>query len=326
MEQAIIIMRELLRQIIERLSSSRRVLICIFMCLTISIFTVIPTVGLAGHIDSIDQTSTLKELRSEKRLGLDQVRYVWFEVNTLSYLNRYCENVSSWLDIGKPMVTARAHNVEAFTRELVRRNIPVVSGFKTSDLLDGKSFHNIAAWSEIARIARNVSTLTNGNPVVLENEGAVTKMVARGVTSINYEALLKTISMQQWPEIWFWYAPAGRREPVQTMSNDIARAIMNGIPHARLIEASSAGFVNSHADSTSRNNLKRTFTVDRNPISIIYLDDVKKNFWKLRSTGQAVKAAAGNTVIIYPGFGDIEKSDTVKESLGIKTGSQKNEK
>ena len=250
--------------------------------------------------------------------------FVWFEINTKRYLDKYIKHVEAWVFIGKPMVTARIHNVESFTKQLINANIPVVSGFKTSDVFKDRPFEDIDAWAEIARVARNVSGLTNGRAVILENEGTVKSMLTKGVNSINYEQLLKSISAQQWPEIWFWYAPEGRREPVQTMSNDIARAIMNGIPHARLIEASSAGFATSPANFISKNNLKRTFALDHNPISIIYLDDVEKNFWKLHNTDQAVKAAVGNTVIIYPGFGDIGKSQAVKESLSIQISSQKN--
>ena len=77
--------------------------------------------------------------------------------------------------------------------------IPVLSGFKTSDPLRNKPFHDPQSWATIAKVAREVSALTNGKPVILENEGAVKRMLSDNITSINYEALIQSISAQDWP-------------------------------------------------------------------------------------------------------------------------------
>lgn len=241
--------------------------------------------------------------------------YVWFETNNSDYFERYLKESHLWKNVGSPIVTARIHNIESFTRKLTMAGYHVTSGFKTSDILRGKAFHDAYAWAEIAKVARNLSHITNGRPVILENEGATKLLLKQGVISVDYESLLRVISAQTWPEIWFWHAPAGRKEPMRSLSSDIAMAISKGIPNSRLIEASSAGLTGSQKNRISQSNFRKTLALDSNPISIIYLDDETKNFWKLADTGFAVSAAAGNTVIIYPGVGDIEKGEKVKSAL-----------
>jgi ADP-heptose:LPS heptosyltransferase len=240
--------------------------------------------------------------------------YIWFEANNRSYLEKYIDHAKNWEKTGKLIMTARIFNVESFVSQLNELSIPVIAGFKTSNVFNDKNFHDSNAWKEIARIARNVSSLTDGRPVVLENEGTVKAMLSKNITQINYDKLCQSISAQEWPEIWFWYAPAGEKEPVKTMSMEIAHAIMASIPNARLIEASSAGFSTSAKNYNSRKNLQRTSSIDKRAISIIYLDDERHRFWRFKDIERAIDSAAGDTVILYPGFDDIEKSHKLKKN------------
>ena len=239
--------------------------------------------------------------------------FIWFETNSESLLNRYIEESHAWSKIGKPIITARSHNVESFTNRLINSHPTLISGFKTSDIFNETGFYDFNAWSKVAEIARNVSNITDGRPVILENEGAIKNFINKGSAVINYDLLLEVISAQEWPEIWFWYAPAGRKEPVQSISMDFARAISMGIPRSRLIEASSAGFIGSPYNKVSQSNLNKTIELDKNPISIIYLDNEKRNFWKLADTWRAVQAAKGSTVIIYPGFNDLYRWEELEK-------------
>lgn len=266
-----------------------------------------------------DVVPTSRQLKTKNIISSESLKikncYVWFEVNTQKYVSDYLKYGNTWGEIGKPIITARISNVEIITKQIIKAGIPIISGFKTSDVFEDKPFHDFESWQEIARVARNISKLTNGRPVILENESTVTNMVANGVLSINYEKLRESIEAQQWPEIWFWYAPAGRREPLQSISYDIGRAIMGGIPLSRLIEASSAGFSSSHRNKVSKINLKRSIALDKNLISILYLDDDKKNYWPLDQVSQAVDLAIGEDVILYPGINDIEKGLPIISSL-----------
>jgi hypothetical protein len=244
--------------------------------------------------------------------------FVWFEINSQKNLNAYFQNFDSWQTVGNPIITSRISNVESLTKQLIDANIPIISGFKTSDVFKKKSYYNIDLWAKVASVSRNLSKMTNGRAVVLENETALKNLLAEGISSINYDKLLSSIVVQQWPEIWFWHAPVGEKQPTQTLSTDIARVIMQGIPKARLIEPSSTGFICSSTNAISKMNLEKTFSLDKNPISIIYLDDNKRNFWKLENTKQAIKQASGNTVIIYPGYNNIANSASVLKGLGLK--------
>lgn len=241
--------------------------------------------------------------------------YVWFEANSESYLAKYIEHSKQWVSVGKPIVTARIYNIETFTRRLMGAGIDVLGGFKTSNALDPDDYCNADAWGHIAKVAGNISRLTCGKPVVLENEGAVKILISKGIQSIDYNRLLKSISAQNWPEIWFWYSPLGQSEPLKGLSFDIAKAVRNGIPNCRLIEPNSAGFYISSINHNCKINLKRTFALDPDPISIIYLDDYKRNYWALKDTDLAIEKAAGNTVIIYPGLDDISNYDAIRSSL-----------
>jgi len=244
--------------------------------------------------------------------------YFWFEVNEKSYLEKYIKYAPEWLSVGKPIMTSTTYNVESFTKQLIDANLNVISGFKTAGVFtNDRVFHDVSSWEEMASLARRVSILTSGRAVILENEGTVKKMLEKGITSINYDELLKSISAQEWPDIWFYYGPVGAGEPVRSMSYTIARAVMNGIPNARLVDVSSVAYLKSPADSISQSNLSRTLELDSNPISIIYLDDDRYNFWKLNDADKAVNLAAGNSVIIYPGFGDVEKSSMVVQGLDV---------
>lgn len=248
--------------------------------------------------------------------------YFWFETNTQKYLNKFIRHHQDWKSTGSPIITARIGNVRSYTKRLADAGIPVISGFKTSGALKNRPFHDRRAWEKIARVAREVSALTGGKPVVLENEGTVTRMISNGTESIDYEELVRSLSAQDWPEIWFWYAPAGQREPVRTVSRQIAYAIREAIPNSRLIEASSAGYPSSARNSNSRTNLKSTLAVDNDPISIIYLDDEQTSFWPLKDTNLAVKSAYGRTVVVYPGFADIENASLVEHSMNRDTACQ----
>jgi hypothetical protein len=241
--------------------------------------------------------------------------FVWFETNTQKYLDRYLKQAAYWESIGKPIATARIHNVEFFVKQMIDAGIEVTSGFKTSNLFLDKDYHDLESWSNIARTARKVSILTGNRPVILENESAVKIIMRNGITKINYEKLLNAISSQKWPEIWFWHAPTGRKKPFSTISMDIARAIMNGIPNARLIEPSSSGLSNSARHKGAMKDLKLTLSIDRNPISIIYLDDDRPNFWKLKDSFSAIEYSKGNTVILYPGHEDVDKSGIVLNAI-----------
>jgi len=242
-------------------------------------------------------------------------RYVWFEANNSVYLQEYINHVGKWRQVGEPIVTARIHNIESYVKTLNRLNIQVIGGFKTSNVFLDHDYYDETAWKNIADTALRVSNLTNGKPVILENEGAVKALLKQGITSVDYNKLVKVIKKQNWPEIWFWYAPIGSKERVKQLSFNIARAIMQGIPKARLIEDSSAGFSTSSKNSDSLYNLNRTFELDNNPVSIVYLDDQRKKFWKLKNAAKALKQAAGNTVIFYPGFNDIENYQPVINSF-----------
>ncbi len=241
--------------------------------------------------------------------------YVWFETNTEANLNKYITHSKQWAMIGKPIVTARIFNIENYTIRLIDEGINAIAGFKTSNILGTGSFSNEDSWKQIARVARNLSKLTNGKPVVLENEGSVSLLISKGVTSIDYQKLLNSISAQQWPEIWFWYGPLGQKEPLKTISFNIARAIKNGIPSCRLIEPNSAGFSISSLNKNCQNNLKRTFELDLNPISIVYLGENRKNYWELEDTDKAIQKSVGDTVIIYPGIDNLENYEKVLQSV-----------
>ncbi|MBT8438742.1 MAG: hypothetical protein KJO91_03375, partial [Gammaproteobacteria bacterium] len=241
--------------------------------------------------------------------------YVWFETNTREHLKKFYRHYNGWKPVGKPIVTARIFNVARYTKLLVDSGIPVLSGFKTSDPLRNKPFHDPQAWATIAEVAREVSALTGGKPVILENEGAVKRMLSNDITSINHEALVQSISAQDWPEIWFWYAPMGWNERVQNISKKIASAVKQAIPNSRLIEASSAGYSSSPKNKISRTNLQRTLSLENDPISIVYLDDARSNFWPLKDANQAVNTAFGSTVVVYPGILDIGNASIVSNSM-----------
>lgn len=240
--------------------------------------------------------------------------YVWFETNSPKYLNLYIDEFSSWNKIGFPIISARMSNAERLTQTILNHTPSVITGFKTSDAFQNRSFTDERAWKEIANLARKLSKLTGNNPVVLENEGAVKKLLDQGVKSIKYNNLVDSISKQNWPEVWFWYAPHGTKEPVRSIAYDIARAVKVGIPNSRLIEPSSTGYSNSRKKASSIDNLRRTYLIDSNPISIVYLDDNRKHFWRVSNTGKAVQSAESHTVIIYPGFNDLKKARKVLES------------
>jgi len=241
--------------------------------------------------------------------------YIWFEVNSDESLRTYMKHAKGWNIIGDLIVTSTIYNVEYVTNQLMAFDFTIISGFKTASLFNESNIYDVEAWIKIAQKAIKISDMTNGKAVILENEGTIKQLLSRGIDSINVEKLTDLIGAQRWPEIWFWYAPMGQREPVRTLAFDIARAIKKGIPNSRLIEASSSAFVNSNENLISKSNLKRTFILDKNPISIVYLDDKIFNFWRLSETRKAVNSAIGNTVIIYPGFGDISNSEAVKSSL-----------
>jgi hypothetical protein len=271
------------------------------------------------NINNFSQASNSKlNLRSNNvvhKIYYNKECFVWFEINSQKYVDAYFQNFDGWQTVGNPIITSRISNVESLTKQLIDANIPIISGFKTSDVFNKKSYYNIELWAKVASVSRNLSKITNGRAVVLENETALKNLLAEGISSLNYNKLLSSIAAQQWPEIWFWHAPVGEKQPTQTLSTDIARVIMQGIPKARLIEPSSAGLICSSTSMISKMNLAKTFKLDKNPISIIYLDDNKRNFWKLENTKQAIKQAAGNTVIIYPEFDDIVNSATVLKGL-----------
>ncbi len=255
-------------------------------------------------------------LGKQSGLPIKKKCYVWFEANTLPYFEKYMQHSNSWIEIGNPIMTARIDNIEYFTETLVEADVTITGGFKTFDVLKRASFSDFDAWAEIARVARKVSKITNGRPVVLDNEGALKHLLKRGVTEIDFQELHNSISAQEWPEIWFWHAIVGKsNDPIQTMSYEVAMAIMDGIPNVRLIEASSSGYYGSYKNRFSKRNLRRTLSINKNPISIIYLDDDKKNFWKLKDTLKAIRLSAGDTVILYPGFGDIDKGGIVRAFL-----------
>lgn len=241
--------------------------------------------------------------------------HVWFEINTKKYLNDYLKNSEEWREIGQPILTARPQNVEEFTQTIIDNGIIPISGFKTYDSFIGRSFYSSKAWEEIAETARNLSKMTNNNPVILENEGTVKHMLKNGVSSIDYNRLRKVVKKQKWPEIWFWYAPTGYKEPVISITTQIARVISESIPNYRLIEPSSSGYQNSKTNKVFIKNLDETLKLDKNPISIIYLDDRRRNFWDLKNTQNAIDISIGETVILYPGFDDIKKGNIVRRSL-----------
>jgi hypothetical protein len=242
--------------------------------------------------------------------------FIWFEVNNKKHFDQYLQFKSSWEGVGNLMVTARINNVEMLTQQLVSQNIAIISGFKTSDPFRDKDYYDSTVWAEVAKTARNISKMTGNKPVVLENEGAVKQLLKNGISTIDYNKLFEVIREQQWPEIWFWYAPTGKREPVISMTHEIARAVVNGIPKVHLIEPSSAGFSNSPVNALSANLLKKTLILDPSPVSIIYLDDKHKNFWKLIDTNKALQAALGDTVILYPGFDDLENASKINAAIG----------
>lgn len=241
--------------------------------------------------------------------------HVWFEINTKKYLNDYLKNSEEWREIGQPILTARPQNVEEFTQTIIDNGIIPISGFKTYDSFIGRSFYSSKAWEEIAETARNLSKITTNNPVILENEGTVKHMLKNGVSSIDYNRLSKVVQKQKWPEIWFWYAPTGYKEPVISITTQIARVISESIPNYRLIEPSSSGYQNSKTNKVFIKNLDETLKLDKNPISIIYLDDRRRNFWDLKNTQNAIDISIGETVILYPGFDDIKKGNIVRRSL-----------
>lgn len=241
--------------------------------------------------------------------------YVWFEANTERYMAIYLMNKEKWAFVGKPVVTARITNIESFADQLIDASVDAIVGFKTSGILNDNNYCDADSWQEIAKVAGNLSKKTKGKPVILENEGALKILISKGISTIDYDKLLKSISNQKWPEIWFWHGPMGEKEPLKTLSFSIAKAIKNGIPNCRLIEPNSAGISISSFNRNCQNNLRRTLDLDPNPISIIYLDDHKANYWELEDTDQAIRNAVSNTVIIYPGVDDIENCDAVLKSI-----------
>lgn len=279
--------------------------------LTCFLFSLFPK----GEDSLMAAPPNLKDVKNLRIIQRQKDCYVWFEVNSDRYLKDYMLHAKKWNRLGNLMVTARLGNAETILKKLVDSGLNVTGGFKTSDAFDGIPYHDEKAWKRIAYQARRISTLTGQKPVVLENEGAVKRLVSKGFTSIECDRLTASLAKQQWPEIWFWYAPMGEEEPYKTISNDIAKAVMKGIPGARLIEASSAGYSSSPRNPRAIKNLGHTLLLNQQPVSIVYLDDYKKNFWKLSDASTALDHAAGKTVILYPGFDDIGNYQSVINSF-----------
>lgn len=232
--------------------------------------------------------------------------FVWFEVNNSQHLRQYFLNGQKWLKVGRPVISARKGNVVEFTKEALSKHIPVITGFKTYEFFVSDSIYDPESWRKIALLARTLSQLTDGRPVILENEGAVKHLRKIGQQVIDYKKLYAAVAPHEWPEIWFWYAPIGNNEQIQSMSYNIAKAIIKGIEHASLIESNSAGYSRSKT-TPSALNISRTRILTNDPISIIYLDDKRNRFWRYKHITQSVKKSIGKRIIFYPGFDDINR-------------------
>jgi hypothetical protein len=299
----------------DRRVKKRKVLIVLYLCYSVLFLSILTNSVFAEKREkNLQNMEIILRIKTPYEVKTGKICYVWFEANSESFLEKYILNAKKWDLIGRPIVTSRIMNVEKFVEKIIKSGIFVTSGFKTSDALKDKNYHDNEAWTKIAEVARNVSKLTNGRPVIIENEGAVKNMLSKGISDIDYFKLLESISKQSWPEIWFWYAPMGENREAKTISYNIAMAIINGIPNARLIEASSAGYTSSHSNHNSKDNLLDTLEIDQHPVSITYMHKDRNNFWKFEQIEVAIKTAQSNTVIVYPLIG-VDIKDSLKKDI-----------
>ncbi len=263
-----------------------------------------------------DYRSYKLELATGVKVSERKNCYVWFESNNKKYFNLVLSSLPDWISVGQVIITGRKHNVVKFYKILRRRfGNRIITGFKTSDFFKEKSIYDFEAWREISILAKRLSVMSGGAPVVIDNEGLIKKLLKGKNTSVDLDKLSSAIKGGAYPLIWWWYGPEGRSSRVISLTEKFAIALKNGIPDMRFIEASSGGFVDSDMDYWSKSNLKKTILIEKKPVSIVYLDDSLRRFWKLQHINLAIKSVIGRDVIIYPGIMDIGEGKRVSEYL-----------
>ncbi len=240
--------------------------------------------------------------------------YVWFETNTIHHLSQYIDNIEPWLTIGEPIVTARKDNILEFIDVLKNAGINPIAGFKTSDFFRNVPYDNQDAWGKVALLANQVSEKTNGNPVILENEGALRLHDKNNNNKISLSKLINTISIQTWPSIWLWHAPTKSDHELHSISYAVAEGIMHNNHSSHLIEHYSVGYSSSIYDTRSKQALSITLKLDPSPIPIIYLDDKIKNFWRYSELENPIEHSDASTIILYPGFNDLANKNSLSEN------------
>lgn len=235
---------------------------------------------------------------------------VWFEINSEKLLHQYLEYQESWQRLGGPIATTRRNQIDLVVGSLRQENIHASSGVKTPDYLDATDYLNPTGWERLSADARKIAELTEGAPVILDNETGLNQLLEANADDFAEDDLVAVLSAQAWPTIWYWLAPASRLNTRHVeLSAKVARAIMRGIPSARLIESNSAGYKDSASNQASQANLHLTLQIDPDPVSIIYLDDTRPRFWRFGDTIEAIATAYAEDVILYPGVGDLEMAD-----------------
>ncbi len=253
--------------------------------------------------------------------------YIWFENNSQSLLDDWKLVARDWQTIGALISTSResatGRVVDFANQALAVDGVDdVISGFKTSDFFDfagGDSPYDTSIWQEIRDLADSVSTATGGNPVVLDNETNMTNLKDDWGTAISETTLASAIQAVtgDWPEIWHWPSTVGETEPLRQLHWDWAQGLSDGIADLNLIESSSAGLTTTPGYGPAQVNLGRTLAIDPVPYSIVYLDDVTSNFWRLRNAWESRQYVAGQGTILYPGAGDINNFALVQEGYAI---------
>jgi hypothetical protein len=245
--------------------------------------------------------------------------YIWIEINSKDNLPNFIKYQEDWRQIGQLIVTGRSHSIVSVIGQLVQLGIPVRSGFKTFDYFESRTFDDPSAWKEISTLARTLSSLTQGQPVIIENESTTKYVSENSVDNLQSLKLQAAIQTQSWPTIWFWYGPNGYRKPIRDLSNQIGEVIMTSIPDVHLIEPNSAGYKKPRNRFIEQSNVERTLHLDPSPISIVYLDDQKPRFWKISQTNMAILSALSDDVIIYPGINDLDRAKDVLSAMSPKT-------
>lgn len=236
--------------------------------------------------------------------------YVWFEVNSTSMIQGFLDNCEYWDHIGDLIVTSKENCIYEVIEDIHSMQIYPIFGIKISDIISSTNIYDSTAWGQVSAIAEDISIETRGKPVILEAEGMIAEIISSGIT-VDTSALF-TAMTQSWPDIWWWPPVSGYSDTEIGTRYDITRTAIKAIQNIRLIEHLSSGYVSSRSDDQSIANLESTIKLCKNPLSIVYLDNISSNQWDLKSAKSAIEIAYSNDVILYPGFSDLENANKVK--------------